>query len=674
MPETDAFDPTHALDGWRPPAPAPLQELDLDALLRPTQDKPLLVHAGAAGFDPTHMLDGWRPPAPAPLDLEIKSLMRAGTLPDEAKVARLKARGYEMLDIEDVELVEAPPPREVVEALIEAAPPPALPAEADLAAPPSIDAAAPAGLDLPLPDEEVWPLFMAEAQVLDAGTAPAVDIQAPRGPEPEPAPALTAQAPGDPAATEPAELAIEAGRSAPGADPLPLDEPAPEFEAPAAVADVEMPSPEPEVVLASGPVPAPADVAEAPMVEMQVARTAQATLGEELAQAADAPEPKTEPALAKEAELEPMSLAEPDLATVASAQAPEAEAGEPALEPEAAPEAEPGLVRPMAAEVEPVSAEPELARPALAEALDLGVPAAPEPGFEPVSTPAEPVPALEREPAPMSVAGAPALEAPELGDAVAAPAVTLMAAARAPIEPPVLDFHACPPPASPPPPSFIDDIRLPAMPPPPATVEAPVLDFRVSPPPPEPDPAVVIAGIELPQVAASPAVVEMPELDIAAFTAQPRKSDPRLLAHWQAEAWTALALQIAGASEELLQTPAGVRVESHAPQWLCAIWPPRPEDAPLGRWPELASLVAAETGAAALQQLLAELPDEAPLWLTDLEADWDLVAELVLHQDTGLRPSQAKALQELSERERNARLARLSEAYALQGRVARRRA
>eukprot|EP01031_Cornospumella_fuschlensis_P003763 gene3763-4700_t len=56
-------------------------------------------------FDPTHALDGWRVPAPAPVDLELGTLLRAsGAGLDEAKKARLKARGY--ADIEDIELPE----------------------------------------------------------------------------------------------------------------------------------------------------------------------------------------------------------------------------------------------------------------------------------------------------------------------------------------------------------------------------------------------------------------------------------------------------------------------------------------------------------------------------------------------------------------------------------------
>jgi hypothetical protein len=599
MPETDAFDPTHALDGWRPPAPAPVQELDLDALLHPgpKQAQPLLAHAGTSGFDPTHLLDGWRPPAPAPLDLELKSLQRAGPGPDEATLARLKARGYEMLDVEDIELVETPSmPRVAIEA--SALEVPAMPplAEADLAPPASGEDAAQAGgaVDVPLPDEEVWPLFMEEAQVLDAGPAPAAE-------------APVAEMPAEPAAAE-AELNV----------------------------DEVVPAPGPEVELVPGD-----DLQPAPFV---------------LNQALEAPAAEEGPEVGPE--VQPLSSVE--LAVVEAA----------TMEVQAA---EPGCAEDE--RVEAVGVASAFEAPAAAMMAEMPVR---EPELEPV---VEPAPCHEEA---ASLADGAATEAPgpeteeptplvvdvqraqEADDFAAEPEV-----AEPPIELPVLDFHRSPPSADPPP-SFIDEIRLPAVPPPPAVFDAPVLDFRVAPPPPEADPRLVIAGIELPRVSPPPDLVEMPQLDIAALKPQPPEADPRLLARWQAGAWTALTRQVAGASEELLQTPDGLRVESHAPQWLCAIWPPQAEDAPLGRWPELASLVDAETRGDALQQLLGELSDEAPLWSADLDADWDLVAELVLHQDTGLRPAQARALRELADAERSARLLRFNDGYALHGRVARR--
>ncbi|MDR7270432.1 hypothetical protein J2X20_003090 [Pelomonas saccharophila] len=496
MPEPDAFDPTHALDGWRPPAPAPLPELALGALLvGDGAARPLALGVSPGSFDPTHLLDDWRPPVPAPLDLELKSLLRTGSGPDEATLARLKARGYEMLDVEDIEVVEASAPRVVtVEAWVQEIPPAPSVAEADLA-PTSLleEVEQPeAAVDVPLPDEPAWPLFMAEAQVLEVG-APLIEPQA--------------------AAAEFVSLDVAAAPAGLGA-----------------------------VVEDSG--------ATKPV------------------------QPAVVEACESDGEVEP-----------------------PRIDRDAAP---------------------------LVEAVDL---------VEAMEPAADPLPHV------------------------------------AIVEAPALDLHVPPVEL----PSFIGDIHLPPAAPP-VEVEATVLDFHAAPPPPEPDPLSVIASIELPKVAPPPAVVEMPEVDIAALMPHPPAPDPRLMARWQAGAWTALARQVAGASAELSQTLGGPRVETHAPQWLCAIWPPQAAEAPLGRWPELAALVVAETRVSALQQLLAELPDEAPLWSADLEGDWDLVAELVLHQDTQLRPTQVRALRELAEAERHARQIRIGEGYALQGRLARRRA
>lgn len=182
-----------------------------------------------------------------------------------------------------------------------------------------------------------------------------------------------------------------------------------------------------------------------------------------------------------------------------------------------------------------------------------------------------------------------------------------------------------------------------------------------------------VEDIELREVLpAAPRPAAMPVLDLPP---QRPAADPRLLSQWQPQAWTALARRVRGASAEVVQTPQGPLVENHAPQWLCALWPPQRLDAPLlGRWPELAALVPAETVFGALHQLLPELPPGAPLWPAELDADWALLAELVLHHDTGLRPDQTQALRELADGERASGFVRVNDAYAGRGRVARRAA
>jgi hypothetical protein len=180
-----------------------------------------------------------------------------------------------------------------------------------------------------------------------------------------------------------------------------------------------------------------------------------------------------------------------------------------------------------------------------------------------------------------------------------------------------------------------------------------------------------VEDIELREVLAprpAPAALPMP-------TAAAPSADARLLRQWQPQAWLALARRVRGATAEVLQTPKGPLVENRAPQWLCALWPPQRLDAPLlGRWPEQAALVGAETACGALHQLLPGLPAGALLWPAALEADWALVAELVLHHDSRLRPADIQALRELAEAERGASFARVNDDYANRGGVARRRA
>ena len=50
--------------------------------------------------------------------------------------------------------------------------------------------------------------------------------------------------------------------------------------------------------------------------------------------------------------------------------------------------------------------------------------------------------------------------------------------------------------------------------------------------------------------------------------------------------------------------------------------------------------------------------------MADLDADWALLADLVLHHDTALQPFQIKALRTLAEAERLAAFERLNSAYA----------
>lgn len=127
-------------------------------------------------FDPTHALDGWRAPAPAPLDLQLHSLQpsRRAPVTDAKKQAWLKQHGFEMTDVEDVEIRErSPAPVAGAEppavALRVDPPPPADPAAviADVVLPPVApmpEAVPPPPLDLPPAAARPDPRLLAQWQ------------------------------------------------------------------------------------------------------------------------------------------------------------------------------------------------------------------------------------------------------------------------------------------------------------------------------------------------------------------------------------------------------------------------------------------------------------------------------------------------------------------------------
>lgn len=140
--------------------------------------------------------------------------------------------------------------------------------------------------------------------------------------------------------------------------------------------------------------------------------------------------------------------------------------------------------------------------------------------------------------------------------------------------------------------------------------------------------------------------------------------DARLLAQWEPRCWIGVARRALEASTELLNTADGPVLDSHPPQWLIAVWPPQGLGAPaLGRWPEQALLCGGSAAASAAQRLLPGLPDAAVLWVGDLDVDWALLAELVLHHDAALKPFQVKALRAFAEAEKLASFERLNRDY-----------
>jgi hypothetical protein len=159
-------------------------------------------------------------------------------------------------------------------------------------------------------------------------------------------------------------------------------------------------------------------------------------------------------------------------------------------------------------------------------------------------------------------------------------------------------------------------------------------------------------------VAEPPRIDSLPRDEVVA--------EPRLLRQWQPGCWTGVRRKLSGASTELLKDAEGHPfIETHPPQWLLAVWPPQGLDVPLlGRWPDRALLVGAQQSQAADRLVLQQaVPEQAPLWIGELDADWPLIAELVLLHDAALKPFQLETLRALIEEERLARFARLNNAY-----------
>ncbi|CAN5210427.1 hypothetical protein BH11PSE10_BH11PSE10_16610 [soil metagenome] len=193
---------------------------------------------------------------------------------------------------------------------------------------------------------------------------------------------------------------------------------------------------------------------------------------------------------------------------------------------------------------------------------------------------------------------------------------------------------------------------------------------------------VEVPEIRLPPVEAPPPLDEIGlgrALRAASALSRPAapELDARLRSGWEPGCAIGVARLALAASTELIQTADGPLLDSHPPQWLVAAWPPQgPGTPPLGRWPEQALLVTAQDRSSAAQALLPGLPAEGPLWLAELDVDWALIAELVLHHDASLKPFQLKALRALGEAEKLSTFERLNRDYepATAERAMRRRA
>ena len=142
-----------------------------------------------------------------------------------------------------------------------------------------------------------------------------------------------------------------------------------------------------------------------------------------------------------------------------------------------------------------------------------------------------------------------------------------------------------------------------------------------------------------------------------------RTAHPRLLNSWQPSAWTGALREVIGSCTEFINQAAGPVVETYPALQLLALWPPqRPGQAPLGRWPQqirLFALAPDQIGAA----VLADLPEDATLWLGAQDTDWALAAEILLHHEPALRPFQREGLRDFIAAEREAGFTRLNTGY-----------
>lgn len=104
-------------------------------------------------------------------------------------------------------------------------------------------------------------------------------------------------------------------------------------------------------------------------------------------------------------------------------------------------------------------------------------------------------------------------------------------------------------------------------------------------------------------------------------------------------------------------------LEAHPAHYIAALWKPPFLGMPLlPRWPYKVVLVAPDA-AAAVRDLLDELPPGDRLWLTDQHVDWVLMARIVALTEPALAPYQRAGLQALLRAEDRATLAAIRMHY-----------
>lgn len=138
---------------------------------------------------------------------------------------------------------------------------------------------------------------------------------------------------------------------------------------------------------------------------------------------------------------------------------------------------------------------------------------------------------------------------------------------------------------------------------------------------------------------------------------------PRLARRYEPGRWVGGVRKAFGAVSEVVEGPDGMLIENHPPHYLVVLWKPlQADDVVLPRWPAKVALTKPDT-AAAVRELLVEVPPGERLWLADQLVDWALMAEIVMMSEPGLSHFHYRELKQFIDLEHKATLASISVNY-----------